>query len=385
MSGRRPLRLRRPIGSRLAPVLLALALTAPACAGYGDGAIDEHRATVKVGFVFVGSRDDLGYNQAAWEGSEAVAEAFPDVEVLRAEHVPETEKAEQVMERMINQGASILFPTSFGYLDAAVAVARRHPEVVVVHQGGVEPSPGLANLGTYFGAVYEPVYEAGIAAGAATRTGRLGFVAAFPIPATFNNVNAFTLGARSVNPSVTTSVIFTGSWCNPASQVKATRALLRLGADVLTQHQDCTRTVLEAAERAGVSSVGYHYDGSEVARRGWLAGSAWDWRGLFVDIVRTVGSGAFARSPYGRDFRGSLRTGDNPFVLTELGPTVAGATRVRVAEAEQRFRDGGSPFTGPVVDSYGVERIAAGVVLSQAEIDSMDWFVAGVEGDLPER
>lgn len=287
---------------RVAAVVLAVALAASACEGSPGREVNGIGPRVKVGFVFVGARDDLGYNQAAWEGSEAVAEAFPDIEVLRAENVPETAAAEHAMERMIDQGASVLFATSFGYLASAAAVARRHPRVVVVHQGGVKEVPGLANLGTYYGAVYEPVYEAGIAAGAATKTGKLGFVAAFPIPATFNNVNAFTLGARSVNPLATTSVIFTGAWCDPVAQSKAARALLRQGIDGLTQHQDCTRTVLEAAEAAGAFSVGYHYDGSEVAPRGWLAGSVWAWGHLFVDIVRLRGIGDLRPEPLSRQF-----------------------------------------------------------------------------------
>ena len=205
----------------------------------------------KIGFIFVGTRDDLGYNQAAWEGSEAVAKAFPDHEVLRQERVPETGAALTAMEAMVRKGAGIIFATSFGHLRYAYGLARRHPEVIVLHQGGIEPSPRLDNFGTYWGTVFEPMYEAGIAAGAATRTGKLGFVAAFPIPATFANVNAFTLGARSVRPDATTTVVFTKNWCRPTSQADAARHLLAMDVDVLTQHQDCTRTILQAAE-AGV-------------------------------------------------------------------------------------------------------------------------------------
>jgi len=374
---------RKNLASRSLAVSIALGLAASACGGGGQRPVTQVGPHVKVGFVFVGSRSDLGYNQAAWEGSEAVAEALPDVEVLSAENVPETTAADQAMESLIGRGASIVFATSFGYLSSAVAVARRHPDVVVVHQGGVEPVPKLANLGTYFGAVYEPVYQAGIAAGAASRSGKLGFVAAFPIPATYNNVNAFTLGARSVNPAATTSVTFTGSWCAPLLQAKSAAELLAKGVDVLTQHQDCTRTVLESAEAAKAFSVGYHYDGSEVAPRGWLAGSVWAWGDLFIEIVRTVQSGAFETSPYGVDFRGSLRTGDNPFVLTELGPAVGNQARTLIAQVQRRFSDGGSPFTGPVHDRDGRVRIAPGAIPTTAEIDRMDYFVEGVVGDIP--
>jgi basic membrane protein A and related proteins len=358
-------------------VLPALFIVSACTSKPAEGAPFE---SAKIGFIFVGARDDLGYNQAAWEASEAVARAFPDNPVLRQEHVPESAEAERVMERMIREGARILFATSYRHLTWAVAVARRHPEVVVLHQGGLE-APALANFGTYFGTVYEPVYETGIASGAASRRGVLGFVAAFAIPATFNNINAFTLGARSVNPEAITRVVFTEDWCDPAKQAQAAATLIAAGVDVLTQHQDCTATVLQAAERAGVRAVGYHYDGSEVAPRSWLVGSVWDWRRLFVDMVRTILTGRFSESPYHGAFRGSLRTGDNPFVLTELGPTAAPGTAERIAAADARFRAGHSPFDGPLADREGRLRIPADA--KGSEIDRMDYFVAGVVGDAP--
>lgn len=339
----------------------------------------------KIGFIFVGARDDLGYNQAAWEGADSVAETFPDMQLLRQENVPETEAATQALEEMVSQGARILFVTSFGHLKYALPVATKHPDVIVVHQGGVEPSPKLDNLGTYWGSVYEPVYQAGIAAGTATKTNKLGYVVAFPIPATFDNVNAFTLGAQSVNPNVATQVSFTEDWCDPTKQADAARKLLALGVDVLTQHQDCTRTILEAAESAGISSVGYHYDGSEVAPKGWLVGAVWNWRSLFVDIVRTIVEGRFKASPYNGDFRGSYRSGNNPFVLTEFGAAVAPQTRQLILKAGKRFQSGGSPFQGPIYDRSGKLRVAAGIVPTAEELDTVDYFVAGVEGEIPSK
>lgn len=368
---------------RLVTAVTALsALSGAACRG-GAPAANEPFAGARMGFLFVGARDDLGYNQAAWKGSEAVAKAFPDYEVLRVENVPETDRAAEVMEDLIRRGARILFPTSFGHLPFAAEVARRHPEVIVVHQGGVEPQPRLDNLGTYWGTVYEPVYQAGIVAGAMTRSGKLGFVAAFPIPATFNNVNAFTLGARSVNPRVTTTVVFTGDWCDPPKQAALAQQLLAAGADVLTQHQDCTRTMLEVAEAAGAYSVGYHADGSEVAPRGWLTGAVWVWDELFIDIVATILDGRFEESPYNRDYRGGLRTGDNPFLLTELGPQVPPSVADLVAAAEARFRSSRTPFDGPLRDRDGRLRVAAGAVPTQTEIDEMRYFVEGVIGEVP--
>lgn len=342
--------------------------------------------TLTVGFVFIADQHDLGYSQAIWEGSEALARALPDVRVLRIPNIPESGKAaEGAMEDLIRRGATVVFATSYGYLDAAYRVARRHPHVTVLHQGGIEKRPHLDNFGTYWGTMEQPVYLAGIVAGAATRTGRVGFVAAFPIPAVLNNVNAFLLGARVARPDTTEYVRFTGSWCDPKAQRRAARALLADGVDVLTQHQDCTRTILETAEEAGIYSVGYHADGSEVAHRGYLVGSVWNWSDFLIDVLRTIRRGAFRESRYNGDFRGGLATGDNPFVLSEINGPVSPATKDLVKEAEARMQSGWSPFTGPIVDRAGRVRQRAGVSPQRGDIDKMDYLVEGVVGALPPK
>ena len=360
--------------------LLALALTLLAT-GCAEDASAPRPTTV--GFVFVGERADLGYNQAIWEGSLALARAFPDLRVVRRSGVPETSAAEQAMEQLVADGASIVFATSYGYRDRSFAVAQRHPDVVVLQQGNLEAPDALPNYGTYWGRVYEPVYQAGIVAGASSRTGRLGFVAAFPVAPVFNNVNAFMLGARTVRRDATVHVVMTGSWCDPVAQRSAARRLIGLGVDVLTQHQDCTRTVLEEAERAGVRSVGYHSDGSEAAPRGYLVGAVWSWGDTLVDIVRTVRHGDFTGSRYDGDHRGGLATDNNPFVLSELSALAPTRTRALVARAEQRMRDGWSPFTGPLRDRHGVLRVPAGAVPTAEDVDRMDWLLPGVVGSFP--
>lgn len=337
---------------------------------------------VKVGFLYVGPKDDFGYNQAAFEGSRAVAKKYPNVELIQAENVPENAEAERVMERMISQGAKIIFPTSYGHLTPAVNVAKKHPDVVFVHQGGLEPTPRLRNLGTYFGTVYEPVYLAGIAAGKATKSNKLGYVVAFPIPQTLANVNAFQLGARSVNPKVTTTVVFTAGWCDPAKQAQAARALISQGADVLTQHQDCTKTIIETAERAGKKSVGYHYDASRLAPKGWVAGSQWNWGPLYSDIVGTFLAGKFSGSKYDGDFRVGLRTGSNPFVQSPFGVTVTKGTKKLIAAARSRIARKGV-FTGPLKDQGGKVVVPAGKTLSYAEVEQMKFLVQGVIGTAP--
>jgi simple sugar transport system substrate-binding protein/basic membrane protein A len=336
-----------------------------------------------IGFITVGPKDDFGYNQAVAVGADEVGKAFPDQTIKLVENVPETAEAERVMEDMIkNDGVKILFATSYGHLAAAEAVAKRNPEVVVVHQGGTMSEP-LNNFGTYFGTVYEPVYLAGIAAGQATETKKLGFIAAIPIPQTLANINAFELGAQSVDPSITTTVVFTSAWCDPAKQAEAAKSLLDQDIDVITQHQDCTKTIIETTEAAGAMSVGYHSDASSLAPKGWVAGSEWNWGPLYTDIVQTSLDGSFTGSKYNADYRVGLKDGENPFVQSKLGSMITPETKTKIADAEASFKDGGSPFEGPINDQSGAEKVPAGSSLTYVHIYSMDFLVEGVIGTLP--
>jgi len=362
----------------------ALLVVGVLIAGCGSPPPADRQLTV--GFVFIADQHDLGYTQAIWEGSEALARAMPDIRVLRTPNIPEPGRAaEKAMEDQIRRGASVVFATSYGYLDAAYRVARRHPDVIVLHQGGVEKTPRLDNFGTYYGTMEEPVYLAGIIAGAATKTGRIGAVTAFPIPAVLNDVNAFLLGARVTRPDATEYVQFTGSWCDPKAQRRAARTLLGDEVDVITQHLDCTRTILETAEQAGINSIGYHSDGSEAAPHGYLVGSVWNWSDMLIDVMRIIRRGAFADSKYNGDFRGGLATGDNPFVLSEMSGLVSPETKALVSKAEARMKSGWSPFTGPIVDRAGRVRVPAGVTPSRKEIDRMDYLIEGVVGELPAK
>lgn len=332
-----------------------------------------------VGFIFVGARDDYGYNQAAYIGSQAVEEAFPDLKVLRVENVPETAEAERVMEQMINDGAKIIFPTSYGHLDPALNVAARHPDVAFFHQGGLKTAE---NLGTYFGTIWEPVYLAGVAAGKMTKTNKLGYIVSVPIPQVLLNVNAFQRGAQSVNPNVTTTVVFTGSWCDPGQQANAANSLIDGGVDVLTQHQDCTKTVIETAERRGAMSVGYHADASSLAPEGWIVGSIWNWPDLFVNMTKTALEGQFDGSMYDGKYRGTLA--DGTVMLTDFGKNVPDDVKALVGEMKQAIIDGAlHPFAGPVKKQDGEVVFAEGVIPTIDELESMDWFVEGVIGTIP--
>lgn len=351
----------------------------------GSGAAAPGVESTAVGFIFVGPKTDYGYNQAAFEGSQAVAARFPDMKVLTQENVPEDDNAARVMEGMISRGAKILFATSYGHLQAAEKVAAAHPDVVVVQQGNVHGGEMPPNLGTYFGTVYEPVFLAGIAAGKATTSNKLGYVYAFGIPQTVNNINAFQLGAASVNPKVTTYVVNTSSWCDPQKQKAAVDSLLSQGVDVVSQHQDCTDTVIKATEGAGASTVGYHADASALAPQGWLTGSQWDWADLYADIVQTALDGEFKGSPYNANYRVGLQSGTNPFVQSPFGPSVSEETKATIEEALAELEEeGASVFTGPLTDQDGTVQVPEGTALQYGDpaIEGMDWFVDGIVGQL---
>ncbi|MCW3022379.1 MAG: transporter substrate-binding protein [Conexibacter sp.] len=358
-------------------LLLLIAVMLAACGSTGSNASKPGKTTI--GFLYVGAKNDFGYNQAAYQGSLAVKKAFPDAKVLEAENVPETAEAERVMEKMISDGATIIFPTSFGHLQPAMNVAKRHPNVTFLHQGGLKTAK---NLGTYFGTIYDTQYAVGQAAGMATKSNKLGYVVAFPIAQTLLNVNAFERGAQSVNPKAKTSVVFTGNWCDPGKQAEAANSLLDQHVDVMAQHQDCTKTIVQTAERRGAMSTGYHVDASKFAPHGWLTGSEWNWGPLFVNMVKTVEAGKFHQSPYAGRYRAGIKEG-----LVQLAPYGAAATpaiRQKVQATEEALRSGKlAAFAGPVRDQSGKVQIPAGKTPDSYQLENTTYLVQGVVGQIP--
>jgi basic membrane protein A len=366
-------------GSSIASPKVSNLCTSPAgVTGPGTGAST-------IGFIYVGSTTDFGYNEAAHAGAMELGKACPNLKILEADSIPETSAMTTAAEQMIGQGAKIIFSTSYGYKDYAVSLAKAHSNIVVLQQGNFITPPVPPNANTYFGDVYETVYMAGIAAGKATKTNKLGFVAAFPIPQTLLNINAFELGAQSVNPKVKTYTVFTGSWCDPGKQADAASTLLSEGADVLTQHQDCTGTVIKAAEAKGAYSVGYHYDAQSLAPKGWLTGSDWNWAPLYESMVSTILDGKFTGSIFNTNYSlgFSSKTIPSPMVLAPYGPSVSTSTKKLIATTKAKVLSGWSPYTGPIYDQAGKIEVAKGKAATSAQLTSMGYLVKGVIGTLP--
>jgi simple sugar transport system substrate-binding protein/basic membrane protein A len=340
--------------------------------------------TFKVGFIMVGSRQDYGYNQAVYTASQQVAKDMPDVKVVTADNIPENNSVTQTMQSMASSGVKVIFATSYGYFSYAEAFAKANPNVIVLHQGGFEKGTFPPNFGTYWGEAYEPVSLGGMAAGAATKSNKLGYVYAFPISQTIANIDGFELGAQSVNPAAKTYLVNTSNWCDPLKQKEAAQALLSQGVDVLTQHQDCQATVIGAAKAAGAKVVGYHYDAQSLDPAGWLTGSAWNWSPVYEKIITSAKAGTFKGSPYNANWVGTFADHDNPLSLASFGSSVDAATKAKITAEETALEQpGASVFKGPISCQDGTVLVAAGKVMTYDQINNITCLVKGVVGTLP--
>ncbi len=361
------------------PALLVMMMFVLAACGGSPAAPDtgaSDSGKTKVGFLFVGPVDDFGYNYAAEQGRVFAQEQLGDtIETISAENVPEDANAERVMEQMIKDGATIIFPTSYGHFGPAVNVSKKHADVAFLHQGGLEPD---ANVSSYFGEIWQMVYASGVAAGKMTQSNKLGYIVAFPIPQTLLNINAFQLGAQSVNPDVTTTVVFTASWCDPARNSEAANSLIDQGIDVLTQHQDCPKPVIEVAERRGVMSVGYHADASAVAPEGWITAAIWNWGPLYAKMIEDVMAGTHevALTRFG--------VKDDVVTLAPFGANVPQDVQDLVLQVKDDIIAGTlQPFQGPILDQEGTVQIEADQP-DTVTLEKTDYLVEGVIGTIPQ-
>jgi len=335
-----------------------------------------------VGVIYVGPRGDFGYNQAQ-AAAAAALKKLPGVKVVEEENVPETAAVQKTMEAMINQDkATLVFPTSFGYFDPhMLKMAEKYPKVRFAHCGGMwTAGKHPLNTGSYFGYIDECQYLAGVVAGFTSKTKKLGFIAAKPIPQVLRNINAFTMGARSVDPSITTRVIFTGEWSMPVKEAEAATSLIDQGVDVLTSHVDSPKVIIETAEKRGVFSSGYHASQAALAPKGYLTGAEWDWATPYAAQVKAAQTGAAMPN----FLRGGLK--DGYVKMSPYGGAVGAPARAKADEIKAAMMKGGvAIFKGPLKDNKGTTVIAAGKSLDQfdAELEKMNYLVEGVIGSIP--
>ncbi|MGZ5195433.1 MAG: BMP family ABC transporter substrate-binding protein [Ramlibacter sp.] len=333
---------------------------------------------ITVGVIYVGPRDDYGYNQAQAEAA-ALVKKMPGVKVVEEENVPETAAVQKTMTGMIAQDvASLVFATSYGYFDPHVlAVAPKFPDTRFAHCGGLWTEKNPKNIGSYFGYIDECQYLNGVIAAHMTKSNKLGFVAAKPIPQVLRNINAFTMGARSVKPGITTNVIFTGDWSMPVKEAEATNSLADQGVDVFTMHVDGPKVIVETAAKRGKFVCGYHASQAKLAPNAYLTGAEWNWLTAYTTFIEAARTG----KPHPNFIRGGLKEG---YVkMSAYGPMVPDVAKKEADAIKAKMIAGTFDiFKGPLKDNKGGVVIAAGTTHKQTdlELEKMNYLVEGVIG-----
>jgi basic membrane protein A len=327
----------------------------------------------RVAYVYIGPPGDGGWTFQHDQGRQYMEKQL-GIKADTVENVPEGADAERVIADLA-QNHDVIFTTSFGYMDPTVNVAKKFPKVVFLHNAGYKTAD---NLGTYFGKNYEGSYLAGVAAGKVTKKNVLGYVAAFPIPELIYNINAFTLGAQSVNPKVKVLVVWTNTWFDPTTERQAAISLLDKGADVLLAYQDSPASLQAASER-GALAGGNDSDMTRYAPKAYLTNPIWNWGPYYAKTVKAVKDGTWKSEQY----LGSMA--DGMVDIAPLGASVPADVKKLVADAKAKILAGKlDVFAGPLVDQTGAEKVAKGKSLAVSDVLQMSWFVQGVDGKIPQ-
>jgi basic membrane protein A and related proteins len=330
-----------------------------------------HAAPKPIGFIYVGPKMDYGYNYSMDQG-RLFLEKTLSVKTLNQENIPESAEVTRVMEKMIHAGCEIIFPTSYGYLDYAIALGEKYPKVKFLHAGGLKTS---ANVGTYFANSDDAMYLAGMAAGGTTKSAKLGFVAAFPIPQVLRSINAFTMGAQAMNPKATTQVVWTGGWLNPAKEAEAANSLADAGVDVIGEQIDSPITLAKTAQKRKIYVVGKDVNVQKYAADAYLTGASWNWGPMMVGLVKEIWAGAWKPS----HVRGDMK--DGAAVLDPVGAAVPAPVQKAIAEAKAEILSGKRViWKGPVVGQDGKTLVAEAKPMDLQQIETMSYLVKGVLG-----
>lgn len=353
--------------------------SAPASAPQAEQASEaaaETAGPMKVGFVYVGPTGDAGWTYAHDKGRLYMQEQLGDqIETTFVENVAEGADSERVINQLAKSGHKLIFTTSFGYMNPTLKVAANYPDVKFEHATGYKRA---ANVGTYFDRAYEGRYLTGMTAGLMTKSNVLGYVASFPIPEVIRGINAFTLGARSVNPEATVKVVWVSSWYDPGKEREAAETMILQGADVITQHTDSPGPI-NAAEAKGVYAIGYNSDMSVYGPKAHLTATVHNWGPLYAAKAQAVLDGTWTSEDIWNGLAADALT------LAPFNDAVPQEARDQVNAAMEAIKAGTlHPFQGPINDQSGVEKVAEGSVLSDGDMLGMKYYVQGVEGELPQ-
>jgi basic membrane protein A len=356
----------------LAAILFVISATAVVLAyGTSLGSAKSSQA-FKVAWILVGPHNDGGWSQAHNQGRLYVQNALGSkVETTYKENVPEGPQAATVIDQLVREGNKMIFATSYGYQPMVAAAAKKYPDVKFEMATG---STVLPNMAEYFGAAEDTIYLSGIAAGAATKKGVVGYVVPFATPEVLRHTNAFALGVQKAHPGAKVKIIWTSAWFDPAKETKAAQNLKAAGADVLGQNVDSPATG-QFAESAGIPWVGYDSNAEKFAPKSWLTASVYDWGLYYLRRVKAAMNGTWKTGFY----YGSIKDGFT--ALAPYGPGVSAKTKTLIAKQKALIESGKwNEFTGPIYDQNGKLRVPAGHRMSIKQLYAVDWLVKGVIG-----
>ena len=349
--------------------------------GLAGAAAAEGHLPVKVGFVYVGPIGDGGWTYEHDQGRLAVEEAFGDqVETVYVESVPEGPDAERVMTQMALEGADLIFTTSFGYMDQTLAVASQFPDVKFEHATGFKRAD---NVSTYSARFYEGRAVQGHIAGRMTESNIIGYIASYPIPEVIRGINSAYLHAKKVNPDVEFKIIWVYTWFDPAKEAEAANVLIEQGADVILQHTDSTapQAAAEAAIEAGkrVITFGQASDMAEFAPLPRVSSIIDNWAPYYIERTQAVIDGTWESV----DTWDGISTG--MVKIGEISEAVPADVKAEAEAMIEAIRSGEyHPFTGPINKQDGSVWLAEGEVADDGTLLGMNFYVEGIEGDIPE-
>lgn len=320
---------------------------------------------------------DVGWSHALAAGLEPVKAAMGDRLTLTVlENIAEGPDADRIMTKVVADGAKFLIAGSFGYQNGAMQIARRNPDVSVLHASGFMVAPNFTPFAAQY---FQGTYLMGMAAAAVSKSGKLGCVGAFAIPELITSINAFALGAQAVNPAAEVSVVWVNSWFDPAKEQEAAKALLAQGCDAIFSNAQDTPSVVAVCESAGAYVFNLNSSMAKYAPQYYLGCVATDWSPFFTAQIEAHVAGTFQ----GRN--AFLGMADGVVAVTDVNPAIPADTLAAIKAREAEIAAGGfSPFTGPLLRQDGSEGLAAGATLSEADIVAMDWHVKGVTTPLPQ-
>ena len=330
---------------------------------------------LKIGFAYIGPVGDGGWTFAHDQARKQLEAQFGDkIETTFVESVPEGADAERVLRDLATQGNTLIFGTTFGYMDTIQKLAADFPDVKWEHATGYKTA---ANVRTYYTRTYEGAYLAGIVAGSMTKSNQLGVVGSVPIPEVLRNLNSFTLGAQSVNPNISTKVVWVNEWFSPPKETEAATSLINSGVDVLFQNTD-SPAVLKTAQEKGVRAFGWDSDMKDYGPQAHLGSAAINWVPYYTQSINDVLNGTWTE---GKAWWGVK---EGAIDLVSMADDIPQEVKDKVAAAKAGLKDGSLHiWQGPLVNNRGEVVLKDGEVADDGFLAGVNFFVQGVEGKVP--